>query len=284
VSGWTARLRDGAWTGTLAALEGHVLRVVRDGDALPAPRVTERLPDGGGDPLRFDRATIGGTVFPAPDGGVRVFLDGRERTADARRTAGAAEVVRLPARDLADGAHEVTLTWEHDGAPARETWTFEVSAPGRLPFRDDFERDAPGELWAPCDSVAWDPFDADRTPARGSVTVEDGALRVESVRGGMGAQLRWLEAPPRFRLRVTARLDRPGTVRLQRGDLREAVDLPAGESRVEIEEDEAARVIRVDGREVRRRPLFVDQRRGAIGLGVAAGVTARFDDLEIVAR
>ena len=46
----------------------------------------------------------------------------------------------------------------------------------------------------------------------------------------------------------------------------------------------AIRVLLVDGREVRRRPLFIDHRGGAVGLGVAAGVTARFDDLAILAR
>jgi hypothetical protein len=80
---------------------------------------------------------------------------------------------------------------------------------------------------------------------------------------------------------VTVHLERPGRIELARGDLREPVDLPAGQSRLEIRETDARRVLRVDGVEIRRRRLPVDHRRGTVGLGVAAGTDARFDDLMI---
>ena len=279
---WTAMVSGGEWSGTLAPLEAHVLRVEKGSAAPRRSRLLDIAPQ---DQILFDRAVIGATIDPAPAAAPRIMLDGKDRTRDAVLHEGAATVVRLAARDLDAGVHQVRITWK-DGSAAREsTWAFSVDAPAPLPIHENFSSAAlDPKRWAPIEEIQWSIFDAKDTIARGQATVVNGRLQVRSTGGSFGVILRRVEAPPSFDMTWTADLSRSGQVAVQRNELLRKIDVPTGKHRITLRERPGSQVFFVGDREVARFTPMIDHQGGAIGLGVGAGGEANFDDFVLEPR
>lgn len=280
--GWSAKVSGGEWSGTLDPLEARVLRVEKGPVAASPARLLEAQPQ---NPIHFNRAVVGATLHPAPSAKPRIFFDGKDRTRDAVIREGAATVVRLAARDLASGVHEVRITWK-EGAAAREsTWTFPVDAPGVLPIRERFSSATlDPERWAPVEEIQWAISDAKETVARGQATVANGRLHLRSTGGSFGVILQHVEAPPSFDMTWTADVLRPGQVAVQRNELLQKFNVPKGRSRITLRERPGSQVFFVGDREVARLTPTIDHQGGAIGIGVGPGSEADFDDFVLEAR
>jgi hypothetical protein len=68
---------------------------------------------------------------------------------------------------------------------------------------------------------------------------------------------------------------------VQRNELLRRVPVPAGTHRIALRETAQRQAFTVDGKEVAHFEPPIDHRGGAIGLGVAAGGEAWFDDVRL---
>jgi len=279
---WNAKVSAGEWRGTLQPLEAHVLRVEKASPAALRTRLLELLPQ---DPVHFDCAIVGATLYPAPAAAPRILLDAKDRTNDAVIREGAATVVRLAAHDLQSGDHEARISWKEGGAARESTWTFSVEAFAALPIRERFSSTTlDPERWAPIEEIQWSIFDAKDNIARGQATVVDGQLHVQSTGGSYGVLLKHVEAPPSFDMTWTAELSRPGQIAVQRNETLRKIDVPKGKSRITLRERPGSQVFFVGDREVARFSPTIDHQGGAIGIGVGPGGEADFDDFVLEAR
>jgi hypothetical protein len=67
--GWRKSVEAGRWSGKLAPREGRVARIVSSAPAPSLPAVVENITPpaiAGADSLRYDRAVLGATLYPAP--------------------------------------------------------------------------------------------------------------------------------------------------------------------------------------------------------------------------
>ncbi|MGQ0720516.1 MAG: hypothetical protein ACT4PE_02955 [Candidatus Eiseniibacteriota bacterium] len=285
--GWRGEVRSGAWSGRLESFDGRVVRVVRR-DAAPRrrPAVEAVLQQPPGPRARrilyYDRAILGATLYPAPEGAITIALDGVDRTADAVVHRGAAAVVRLAARDLAPGPHRVVLSWDGGGRAKQQSWTLQVVRVP-LPFEDSFEREELGDGWGAAEDVPWNQFDPDALPAAGSIGIENGAMVVRSTAGPIGAVLRKFEAPAAFTLKFRVHVDEPSEILIQRNELFCPVTVRAGRRDVVFRETPQEQTAFVDGEPAGRWTPSLDHRGGVVAVGVAAGAEASFDDFRIEA-
>jgi hypothetical protein len=280
--GWRGEIVDGAWSGRLGGWEGRVVRVVTEGGADRGPaQPTSRTPwsSEGRALIRYDRAVLGATLAPAPSGAISLSLDGRELDEVLVRR-GPAAVVRRTVRDLAPGEHTVELRWEEAGRAREDRWSFEVR---RAPTArvDRFDRAELGDRWGVVRDVQWNAFDPADAVAEGVVRIENGALRVASTGGSIGAVLRRFEAPSDFTLRFRARAEKGGAIVVQRSELLLRVELAEGTHEVVLREAGRRRTIEVDGAQVGEWTPLVYHRGGPIALGVPAGGEAWFDDVAL---
>ncbi|NNE44523.1 MAG: hypothetical protein HKN12_09955, partial [Gemmatimonadetes bacterium] len=283
-SGWRGEVQDGAWTGTLAPFEGHVARV--DTGDRPVRRVVAESvlqpPDGaaGRRTVYYDRAVLGATLYPSPEGEVSLELDGEDVTLTSRIYRGAATVVRHRAANLSHGPHEAVLHWEDGGKARRERWLFQVKRIG-LPFTDTFDRTVLGDAWARVRDVPWNHFDPEEPVVQGSATLTDGDLHIRSERGAMGVILRKFEAPVEFAMGFHVRLAEPGAVLIQRNELFREVKLPAGRHLVVFRETPTEQRVFVDDRPVAEWHPERDHRGGGLAIGVPDGGEAWFEDFRL---
>jgi hypothetical protein len=281
-SDWKAQALAGEWSGTLTPLEARVLRVKKRPVPPPASRIFETQPR---NPVLFDRAVVGATIYPAPSAKPRIVLDGKDKTRDAAIQEGVATVLRLAAHDLKSGTHRVQLSWKDGSAASESTWTFEVDDPVVFPVRDSFASPLlDPERWAPIEEIQWSIFDDKDTVARGEAGVANGQLRVRSTGGSYGVLLRRVEAPPSFEMTWTADLPKAGQVAVQRNELVRKFNVPQGKHRIKLRERPGSQVFFVGDREVARFTPTIDHQGGAIGIGVGAGGEASFDDFVLEAR
>ncbi len=282
---WSTPVSSGECEVRLQPLEAHLARVIpadEQGDR-PRPDLVLRLPAPalGDNALRFNRAVVGGTLFPAPDGPIKLMLDGEDRTEQASIYFGPGAAVRLPVSELAAGLHRVSMAWRHDGEWSERDWLFEVDPGPALPFVDDFQRGSLGSAWGRCDDVIWNYHDVRELPAAGTIDVVDGELEVRSTGGGLGVVIRHLEAPETFRFAFSVRLAEAGEILVDRNSVFQKLSLPAGRSQVEVWEEPGLRTFRVNGTEQARWEPPIDHRGGQVGLGVPGGGRALFDNVEL---
>jgi hypothetical protein len=285
--GWTGTVRSGEWSGRLEPYGGRVLRVVGPGD--PPRRRSEleavlQQPPGPRERriLYYDRAVLGATLHPAPDGAIALAVDGVDRTAEAVVHRGAAAVVRLAVRDLTPGPHTAVLSWSEGGRAKERRWTLQVVRVP-LPFHDAFDRAELGDGWGAAEDVPWNMFDPQAGAATGAIGIEDGAMVVRSTGGPLGAILRKFEAPPAFTMEFEVRVDRPMDILVQRNELFCPIPVPAGRHLVRFRETPAGQTASVDGAPSGRWTPTLDHRGGVVAVGVPAGAEASFDDFRIEA-
>jgi hypothetical protein len=284
-SGWKGEVRSGAWSGRLDSFDGRVVRVVRrDGPPRRRPAVEAVLqqPPGSHErrSLYYDRAVLGATLYPAPDGAIQFAVDGVDRTTETVVHRGAAAVVRLPVRGLAPGPHTAVLSWDGGDRARQESWTLQVIRVP-LPFEDTFERAELGDGWGAAEDVPWNMFDPDALPADGSIGIEDGAMVVRSTAGPIGAVLRKFEAPAAFTLSFRVRVDAPSEILIQRNELFCPVAVRAGSHDVVFREGPREQTAFVDGTAAGRWTPSLDHRGGVVAVGVTPGGEAWFDDFRV---
>ncbi|HET9888494.1 MAG TPA: hypothetical protein VFR10_13385 [bacterium] len=278
---WEAKVSAGEWRGTLQPLEARVLRVEKASQPQPVTRLFEAQPQ---DSIRFDRAVLGATLYPAPVA-PRILVDGKDRTSDAVIHQGAATVLRLAAHDLPSGEHEARISWKEGSAARESTWTFTVEANGGLPIRDRFSSPTlDRQRWAPIEEIQWSIFDEKDSAARGQATIVNGQLHLRSTGGSYGVLLKHVEAPPSFDMTWTVELSRPGEIAVQRNEILRKIDVTKGKFRITLRERPGSQVFFVGDREVARFSPLIDHQGGAIGIGVGPGGEADFDDFVLEAR